>query len=922
MTIDRWLQRARLRIRSIAFGHRADRELDEELLFHIDRQTEANIAAGMTPSAARTTALRAMGGVEQRKEECRDTRRVSWLIDAMRDGRHAVRLVARGPVFAVAAVLSLGAGIAANVSMFSVVDALLLKKLPVPEPDGLVSFTIMTEPPYRRDDVPYFMFDRLRAGATAFTAIAGSVVIERANLTVDAARDGLSTDLTRVGMVTGDYFPVLGVEASLGRALGPADDTDRPIAVVSHPFWRTRLNGDANLASHTVHLNGTVYDIVGVTPPGFGGELVGAPIDLWVPFTLAPGVVPETPTWPHGFTLRMIARVTPGISTAQATASTLPLLRQAYRDNAARYHVRVSDADLAAIELQLDDMSRGISPQRRAIRPSLLTLMAFVGLLLVVGCANVANLLLARSSSRQRELAVRLAVGAGRGRIARQLLAESTIIAALGGVVGLALGLWSIRLLSVLLASAPASSTGQSTGIVLDLGIDPRVLLFSTLLCVAAAALSGLAPAMHAHRITPASVLRANRTLGPGRHGGPSSLLLIGQVAVSLVLLIGAGLFIRSLDNLRSRDLGLERENQLLIWTAPGQTGRRDDAMVDLWHEVQARLSDIPGVVAAGASNQAVLNGGTPGPGVAVVGMIIPGEPPIKTDRIGGRSFVTPGFFAAAGIRVIAGREFTERDAGHAAHVAMLNATMARFYFGSEAAAIGRRVQFPGEVKALHEIVGVVADHVRTTPRDALDYFSTFHPYRHSQAINRGQASRLRFMLVAVKVAGDPFAMAQAIRRELRDIDPLLPVLNIKTTEQQLDGLLAQDRMVATLSAVLGAVAVLLSSLGVFSLLSYRVARRANEIGVRLALGATRTRVRRVILAEGGRLVGLGMVAGVIASMALARLIGARLYGISATDPWTIGGALLLLSIVAWVAAFVPARQASVVDPATALRAD
>ncbi|MBY0493781.1 MAG: ABC transporter permease [Cyanobacteria bacterium] len=923
MAIDRMWQVIRLRLRSLLSGESVDRELDEELQFHIDRQTELNIGNGMTRDEARLAALRSFGGAEQRKEECRDTRRVSWLLDAVRDGRHALRLLARSPVFAIAAVLSLGIGIGSNVAMFSVVDALLLKKLPVPQPDGLVYFQIMTEPPYRRDDVPYRMYERLRESSTSFASMAGVWPMERANLTVDApAGDNPTAPMTRVGLVTSGYFETLGVNAAIGRVLGASDQTERPVAVVSDAFWRSRMNADRDLRAHTVHLNGSAFDVVGVTPPGFSGELVGTPADLWVPFTLVKQVVPEITSGTGGFVVRIIARLASDVPATQAAAATLPVLRQAEFEEAAKFNVKLSESVLGKIELDLPDMSRGISPQRRSFRASLLTLMAFVGLLVVVGCANVANLLLARSSVRQRELAVRLAVGAGRGRIARQMLAESAMIAALGGLSGLALAMWATSLLSSLLAVAPATLNTQTTGIVLDLRIDPRVLLFATTLCGITAALSGLVPAIAAQRVAPASALRAARTLGLGRFAGPSSALLIAQVAVSLVLLIGAGLFIRSLHNLRAQDLGLARDNQLLAWIVPGQTGRKDDAMVDLWHTMMERLSAIPGVAAVGASNQAVLNGGDVGMGVPSVAIIIPGEPRQLTTKSAGRSFVTPGFFAASGIRVVAGREFTGRDAGEQSSVVMMNASMARFYFGSETAAVGRIVQFPGPSKQPHEIVGVINDYVRTTPRHTLDYFSTYYPYRHADAINRGQSSRLRVMLVAIRTSVPPLTIADDVRREIRAIDPLLPVLSINTPDQQLEGLLAQDRIVASLSTALGATAMVLASLGMFGLLSYRVARRTNEIGVRLAFGATRASVLALVLRESSRLVIAGVIAGAIAAVSLSRLVASRLYGVSASDPWIIAGAAALLTLVACIAAVIPARQASVVDPATALRCD
>ena len=911
-----------LRLRALWRGAALDRELDDELQFHLDQQTAENIAKGLAPADARLVALRAFGGVDQRKEDCRDTRRVSWLLDAVRDGRYALRLLARSPVFALAAVLSLGIGIGANVAMFSVVDALLLKKLPVPNPDGLVQFLSVMEPPYRSDSVSFQTLERMQQAPLPFSSLAGIWPIERANLAVDGAASAVSQQLTRVVLVTGDYFATLGLDAALGRTLTRADDDGRPVAVVSDAFWKTRLAADPGVLSRTVHLNGATFDIAGVMPEGFFGETVGMPGDLWVPFAHAAKVMPEIPQGTIGMIARVIGRIGPGVSVPQATAATEVIYKRVAREALIERGIKIDDAEFARGFIELADASRGISPQRQSFRRSLLILMAAVGLLLLVACANVANLLLARSAARQRELAVRLAVGAGRGRIARQMLTESALLASLGGIAGLSLAIWATRGLAALLAAAPVSLAGQSDGLSLDLHLDPRALLFATALCAVATMASGLAPAIAAQRVTPAATLRTSRALGLGRLAGPSSVLVSAQVAVSLVLLIGAGLFIATLGNLRSQDLGVDREHELFVWTVPGQTGARDDAMAGLWHRMIERLSTVPGVVAVGASNQAILNGGTAGIGIPAVLMTVVGEAPKPTPLGAGRTFVTPGFFAATGIGLIAGRDFTERDSAEAVHVTILNASMARFYFGSEAAAVGRLVIVPGRVKQPHQVIGVVRDFVRTTPRHELNTFTNFFPYRHPEAINRGQQSRLRVMLIAIKTAGHPLTIADAVRAELRAIDPLLPILRINTTEQQLDDVLAQDRLMASLSSVLGGAALVLASLGMFGVLSYRVARRSNEIGVRLALGATRGSVLGMVLAESSRLVAAGLAAGLALAVMLARFVSSLLYGVSATDPWTIAGAAGLLTVVAGLAAFLPARQAATVDPSVALRAD
>ncbi|HJU44463.1 MAG TPA: ABC transporter permease [Vicinamibacterales bacterium] len=920
MTLDRWLRQLRLRIRSIVFPSAIDHELDEELQFHIDQQIAANLEAGMTPDAAKTAALRSFGGLQQRREECRDTRRVSWLLDGMRDLRHGSRQLLRTPLFALVAVLSLGIGIGANVSMFSIVDALLLKKLPIPNPDGLVHFVAVAEPPYRLTQIGFDTYERMRDASPPFETMAAVWPIERANLTVDGPA-ATATPMTLVVLVTGDYFRMLGVDAAMGRVITRDDEADRPVVVVSDRFWRTRLGSDPNVLSRIVRLNGVTFDVIGVTPAGFTGERVGMPADMWTPFSLAVQVIPEVPQGTRGAAAYLIARLPNDLSAAAATPLVEAIYKRVRRAELAARGIKVDETEVAKWYVELDDASRGLSPERDVFRQSLLILMAGVALLLMVACANVANLLMARSAVRQRELAVRLAVGAGRGRIARQTLTESALLASLGGLAGLAIAAWTISVLTSLLAAGPVSLAGQATGLSLNLRIDPRVLLFATALCAVATMISGIAPALAAQRVAPAVTLRSNRTLGLGQLAGPSSMLVIAQVALSLVLLISAGLFITTLRNLRTQDLGLGRDHELFVWTVPGQIGVRDEAMVELWRRILDRLSRVRGVEAVGAANQAVLNGGTSGTGIPAVMMTVIGEPPKYTAMGAGRVFVTPGFFNAAGIRLSAGREFTERDAGGASYVAILTASMARFYFGSESAAIGRMVIFPGPTnKQPHEIVGVVGDHVRTTPRTPPNYFSTYFPYQHPEAINRGQNSRLRVMLVAVRTVGDPLAIAESVEAEIRAIDPLLPVLRINTTEQQLDDVLAQDRLMATLSSVLSAAAMCLASLGLFGLLSYRVARQTSEIGVRLALGATPAAVLRTVLAESGRLVGIGLVIGIAAALALADLIASHLHGVSANDPQTIAGAVALLAAVAAAATLIPARRAAHVDPVTALR--
>ena len=389
-----------------------------------------------------------------------------------------------------------------------------------------------------------------------------------------------------------------------------------------------------------------------------------------------------------------------------------------------------------------------------------------------------------------------------------------------------------------------------------------------------------------------------------------------------MLLLVGAGLFQRTVANLRAEQLGVERERELFVWTVPGQTGRQADDMAEFWHTVQQRLSGLPGVISAAASNQAVLSGNMPQPGNPALPLTIDGEPEKRSTTPGFRSFITPVFFTTLGVPFAAGRDFTERDTDTAPRVAILNETMAKYFFGDRNP-VGRMVRFAGTTSTPTEIVGVTKDFVKGSPRaGAQAEFATYFPYRDKEALNRGAQTRLRVMLVVLRTAGDPLAVAGRVREELLAIDPALPILRINTTEQQLDDVLARDRLIAALSTWLGVLAVVLASVGLFGLVSYRAARRTNEIGVRLALGATRAAVLAMILRESGRLVLAGLAVGIVAAIALVRLVSSRLYGVSATDPWTFAGAALLLLAIAALAAFVPARRASRVDPMVALRCD
>ena len=473
-------------------------------------------------------------------------------------------------------------------------------------------------------------------------------------------------------------------------------------------------------------------------------------------------------------------------------------------------------------------------------------------------------------------------------------------------------------------ATAPVSLAGQSGAVQLDARLDVATFAVTTLLCVLASIVCGILPAWSSASVAPSAALNAGsiRMTHGGWRFGPTQVLVTAQIALSIVLLIGSGLLLRTVTNLRSQRLGFERGNLLFVWTVPGQTGRQDTAIADLWRTLQERIAGLPGVTLVGASNQGILNGSLFVPGRTGVSYTVDGEPPKPTGNLGTRSFITPGFFKTLGVDLVAGRDFTERDTETNPPVVIINEAMARFDFGDRSP-IGRIVRFTGTKNIPVEVIGVVRDYVRSNPRGApQDEFNTYHPYQDREALNRGQQSRLRSMMIAVRTAGDPVGLAEPIRREIRAIDAEIPILHINTALEQLDDVLAQDRLLAMLSTFFGLSAVLLASVGVFGVLSYGVARRTSEIGVRMAMGATRVGVLGMILRETLRPVAIGIGVGIPLAVAAGRLIGSRLFLVGPSDPATIALAAALVICVAALAGYLPALRASRIEPMAALRGE
>jgi predicted permease len=845
----------------------------------------------------------------------------TWLEHLLQDCRYALRVLRKTPWVTLAAVLSLTLGIGASTTVFSVVDSIALRTLPVSDPGTLVNFREHLPPNRVVDVFPYEGLQRFRRLSRVFSAVVGVTVVDRTNVVTEGPRPEVDPAPIRVGLVSGNYFATLGVAAARGRALGPEDDVvvdAEPVAVISDAYWRHHFLRDPSVLGRKLSLHRTTYTVVGVMPPGFSGDWIGRPVDFWVPMMMQSEVMVDRPrlvTDPsmQGYFLRVVARLAPGVSLSQAqavaSAEQQALLRDMYTGSNPR--------SLAERRLVLESAARGYMPERESLSQALAVLALIVGLVFVIACANVAGLVAARTAARRRDIALRLAIGAGRGRLALQLFAESVMLGVMGTLSGAAL---ASRAAASLVAGV---STGQlranvegSSWLTLEPRIDARALVFASGLCVVAIVLVGLWPVL---RVSSASL-----TSALAGHGAASQstrersrfarLLVVGQVALSLIVLVDTGLLMRSLQALRSTELGFDRREVLLVWTQPGLSGRQGTALADYWGAIVRRAAAIPGVRAAGAANGGLLDGyewtGQPG-----APMRVAGRAPMPSGIPGWRQFVTPGFFSAAGIPFVAGRDFTERDSGAGVRSVIINQTMAKYYFGTEDP-VGRIVGFPGEEYKPTQVIGVVSDALSGTPRERDHLGLTYFSYRHPEAT----PARIGTMLLALRTDASASGLAMTVQRSLHDLLPDLSVLRVETVDQRLDEVLARDRLLAQAGGLFGFAGLLLASLGLYSLVAYTTARRTTEIGVRVALGATVSQVLIMILKEGVRLIAVGVGLGIPLTLATRQLLAVRLVGVTAGDPWTIASASALLIGVATFAALIPARRAAAIDPLIALR--
>jgi predicted permease len=877
---------------------RTERELDEEVRGYLDAAIDDRMRRGMTRDEAVRASRLAIGSLEAVKDQTRDAGWESIAEGCWRDGVHAVRALRRTPTFSAVVIALLGLGIGANTAIFSVLDAFLLRPLPVHEPGELITLAAVGP----------------RAGDRAFSypayrqlANGGGAVIE-AVATSGRFRDAVSFDgapapePVDLKWVSGNYFTVLGVPAAHGRTLLPGDDQSPPgipVAVLSDAIWTRRFGRNPSVVGSRFIYKNIGYTVVGVAPRGFFGDTVGEAPDLWLPMTTRQAP-PDVWTTHSNDWLRILARRRQDVTLDQARVSLEPTYNAIRDEAAAALRSAEFRNAMLANRLAVEPAAGGLPMLRERLSAPLTILLGAVSLILLIVCANVANLMLARSAVRRRETAVRLAIGAGPVRLIRQLFAEALVVAALGGVLALFLAAWSGPVIAAFI------TRGAPTPLTIDVSPDVRVFSFALCLSSITALLFGLWPAIRATRV---DLLSALKTGSPGARAGRFRLgraLVVGQIALSLVLLFGAGLFVRSLIKLEAIDAGFDPDAVLLFQLAPTQPASLAERR-EIYRQLVSRAESLPGVAAASASAVSLFIGESWGNVISVDGFQPqPGVTP--------RTFVnavTPRHFDVMQTVIIRGRSFGAEDHESAPRVGIVNETFARQFFGGDDA-IGRRVGFSAQPAAMMEIVGVVRDakylDLRESPRPML-----YVPFtQHGQPL----------FTLEVRIAGGSAAIESALRRELAAVDRRMAIVRDMTLRGQVDWSLAAEQLIARLSAVFGLLALLLAAVGLYGVVAYLTAQRTAEIGIRIALGADRSDVRRLVLSDTLRLAAVGVAIGLPAALGSARLLEGQLYQIEPTDPPSLAIGVVTLTVTALVAGFLPARRAARVDPTVTLRAE
>ena len=832
-----------------------------------------------------------------------------------KDIRYGIRGLLKRKAFAAIAVLTLALGIGANTAIFTLVNAVMLKSLPVEKPEELVLFSDATGEGTSVEDSPktgqwwlfsYAAYDYLRNHNQSFQDISAlRSGTSRLSVRQSGSQSGAAARATGQ-LVAGNYFSVLGVRAMRGRVLTPDDDKPnaQPAAVVSHRYWETELNSDPATVGKSFIINGTNFTVVGITPPEFFGERVRRPPDFWFPLSFQPQIELQESYLTNNqvYFLMLMGRLKPGVSLDQAQATTNLALRQFLTEQAGSQLTEERQKGIQNTYATLVEGKGGISGLRRAYSKPLHMLMAIVGMVLLIACANVGSLLLSRAASRKAEISLRMALGATRRRIIRQLLTESMLLAGLGGLCGVLLAQWGVTVLVGLVAKTSP----------LDTRPDAQVLAFTIGVSILAGLLFGLIPAFQASRINLSSAMKEKtRTRSGFLRLSLSSLMVVMQVGLSMVLLTGAGLFARSLVNLQTEDVGFDRNNLLLLGIDPRLAEYKTNQLATLYQQLIDRLGSLPQVKSVSMATYAPMSGTRRSSSVKVAGYT-----PQSGDDVNVQDILAgPRYAETLGMPVLRGRDIELRDTAAATQIAVVNATFAEHFFKGQNP-IGHSFTFDDETDKGNpiEIVGVVGD-IKSNVDDRTKTDPTV--YRPILQIQDGSAYSVT---LHVRTLSDPTPLTSEVRQMINQIDPKLPIFGVTTMSDQLRENLNQERLIAQLVSFFGALALILACIGLYGVMAHGVARRTNEIGIRMALGARGGNIAWMVLRETLYLVLAGLLIGVPAALLGARLISSQLFGMSPTDPVTLVAAAVILTLVALLAGYVPARRASRVNPLNALR--
>src|SRR5579859_974414 len=869
-----WPRRFWLKLQSLFRRDRSSQRLNDEFQFHLDQQIAENLGTGMSPAEARHAAMRSFGNATFLKEQTRDTWGWLWLEQMSQDLRYGFRSLRKSPLFTVVAVLTLAFGIGANTAIFSLMDQVLLQLLPVKHPEQLVLVAergIRFGDSWDDNDISYPMYRDFRDHNQVFSGMYCRFP------TSISLGYGDRTERVNAELVSGSYFPVLGVTAVIGRTLTPDDDRvpgGHPVAMLSYSFWQNRFSSDPSIVGRQIVINGYTFTVVGVSQAGFEGVELGYKSKVFIPLMMQAQMTPRSDrlearslSWVTAF-----GRLKPGVDITQAEASLQPLMHNILEVEVQEPTLQhYSDYDRAQFLKNSVDLlpgSRGWSGLREQMQAPLWVLAALSGAVLLLACANLANLLLARATTREREMAVRLAIGAGRRRIIRLLLVESLLLAVIGTAVGLGLAFLADRVL--LAIYFPADSAGDFP---ISSVPDMRVLVFALGTMLLTAVVFGLAPAIQGSRagIAPTLKDRAGSAAG-GKQVFLRKLLVSGQMALAVLLLIGASLFLRTLANLENTGPGFPTEHLMAFTVDPSLKGYTDERTKDFFRRLTDDLQALPGVSSVGLSSMPILQGyGWTNPVIAEGYSADPGQEqrPIC-------DMISPKLFTTLGVPIVAGRDFTVLDTRP---VALINETFARKYFASRNP-VGLHIGLVDDRAATPdtpnlEVVGVVKDLKYKNLRDPAPPQAYF-PY--------WQDEKFRFMTFYLRTRLEPRQLMETVREQVRRLDPNIPVVDMRTVDEQIGLSLKTERLVASLSAVFGALATALAVIGLYGVMAYTVARRRREIGIRVALGALQSDVLWMVMQQVVVLSGAGLAVGALLAFALSSLIRSQLYGLQPHD--------------------------------------